>query len=198
MAIIVDKVKKRRDIALSCSDLLLEKGIRNLTVAEIAKTAGIGKGSMYDYFKNKEDIVFEIMRSHVEEYHQEFNSKFDKNAATREKVFLLFDFFLSDDSHLKKYHDTYKEYLSINLGIQNDSMYKFNAECTDFIKSILFLIIKEGIRKGEIAEQSVDLIDGLLAAEKGFMIISWTENKDLKEEFRDFLNTIFTFMEVKK
>ena len=33
MAIIVDKVQKRRDIALSCNDLLLEKGIKKLTIA---------------------------------------------------------------------------------------------------------------------------------------------------------------------
>jgi len=56
MAIIVDKVQKRRDIALSCNDLLLEKGIKKLTIAEVAKTAGVSKGSIYDYFENKEDI----------------------------------------------------------------------------------------------------------------------------------------------
>lgn len=53
MAIIVDKDKKRRDIAIACTELLLEKGLKNLTVAEIAKTAGIGKGTVYEYFSKK-------------------------------------------------------------------------------------------------------------------------------------------------
>ncbi len=198
MAIIVDKVQKRRDIALACSNLLLEKGIKNLTVSEVAKTAGIGKGSIYDYFKNKEDIVFEIIRSHIEEYHEEFSSRYDENTTTKEKVFLLFDFFLSNDNKFTEDQKVYKEYLSITLGTKNKNMCEFNNECTGFLKNILKLVIEDGIKKGEIIEQSVDLIDGLLATEKGFMILSWTENRDLKEEFRNFLNTIFTFIEVKK
>ena len=92
MAIIVDKVQKRRDIALSCSELLLEKGIKKLTVAEVAKTAGVSKGSIYDYFENKEDIVFEIITSHIEEYQVELNEKLNPKLSTREKVFLLFGF----------------------------------------------------------------------------------------------------------
>jgi AcrR family transcriptional regulator len=52
LAIIVDKFKKRREIALSCKKLLLNKGIKKVTVAEIAKTAKVAKGSIYDYFEN--------------------------------------------------------------------------------------------------------------------------------------------------
>jgi TetR/AcrR family acrAB operon transcriptional repressor len=51
MAIKVDKDKKRRDIAVACTELLLEKGIKDLTITEIAKTAGIGKGTVYLSFR---------------------------------------------------------------------------------------------------------------------------------------------------
>ena len=51
---IVDKEQKRREIALSCSNLIHEIGIRKLTVAQVAITAGIGKGTIYEYFENKE------------------------------------------------------------------------------------------------------------------------------------------------
>ncbi|WP_294966581.1 TetR/AcrR family transcriptional regulator, partial [Sulfurimonas sp.] len=61
MAIIVDKIQKRKDIALACQDIFIQKGINDLTVSQIAKAAGVGKGTIYDYFKNKEDIVFEIV-----------------------------------------------------------------------------------------------------------------------------------------
>lgn len=48
-------------IALSCKDLLLENGIKNITVSGIAGVAGIGKGTIYEYFSNKDEIVFEIL-----------------------------------------------------------------------------------------------------------------------------------------
>lgn len=198
MAIIVDKVQKRRDIALSCSELLLEKGIKKLTVAEVAETAGVSKGSIYDYFENKEDIVFEIIRNDIEEYHIELNNNIDPNATTREKVFLLFDFLLSDHKEFKKHQNIYKEYMSIDLGGENKNMCSFNNECGNFFKSILTMLIKEGVAKDELIKESLGLINGLMAVEKGFLVITWTEHKDIKEEFRNFLNTIFTLIEVKK
>jgi len=78
LAIIVDKVKKRRDIALNCSDLLLARGIKNLTIAQIAKTAKVAKGSIYDYFENKEDIVFGIITIFIERYQEKLLLKLNR------------------------------------------------------------------------------------------------------------------------
>ena len=198
MAIIVDKVQKRRDIALSCNDLLLEKGIKKLTIAEVAKTAGVSKGSIYDYFENKEDIVFEIIRSHIAGYQEELNEKINPNDTTREKVFLLFDFILNDNEEFEKHQNIYKEYMSIDIAGECSNMCEFDNECGVFFKAILEKFIVDGITKGELIESSKDLIDGLLAVEKGFLVIKWTENKDVKNSFRTFLNTIFDLIEIKK
>lgn len=197
MAIIVDKVQKRRDIALACTDLLLEKGIKKLTVAEVAKTAGVAKGSIYDYFENKEDIVFEIIRSHIEEYQKEFESKINPDATTREKVFLIFDFLLNDNEEFKKHQNTYKEYMSIDLGSENENMKSFNLECSSFFRSILTLLIEDGISKGELKQESIKLIEGLLAVEKGFLLIHWSERKDIRKDLKEFLSILFDLIELK-
>jgi len=198
MAIIVDKIQKRRDIALSCNDLLLEKGIKKLTIAEVAKTAGVSKGSIYDYFENKEDIVFEIIRSHISAYQEELNGKINPDDTTREKVFLLFDFILSDNEEFEKHQNIYKEYMSIDIAGECSNMCEFDSECGVFFKEILELFVQDGIKKGELIESSQNLVDGLLAVEKGFLVIKWTENKDVKQSFRIFLNTIFDLIEIKK
>ena len=70
MAIIVDKIQKRKDIALSCKELFFQNGINDLTVSQVAKTAGVGKGTIYDYFKNKEEIVFEIVNILMQEHNE--------------------------------------------------------------------------------------------------------------------------------
>ena len=198
MAIIVDKVQKRRNIALSCNDLLLEKGIKKLTIAEVAKTAGVSKGSIYDYFENKEDIVFEIIRSHISGYQEDLNTKINSNDSTRKKVFLLFDFILNDNEEFEKQQNIYKEYMSIDIAGECSNMCQFDNECGVFFKSILTTFVEDGISKGDIIESSKNLIEGLLAVEKGFLVIKWTENKDVKQGFRTFLNTIFDLIEIKK
>lgn len=198
MAIIVDKIQKRKDIALACKDILLEKGIKNLTISEVAKSANIGKGTVYEYFKNKEDIVFEIIRNYIDTYHQELNNKFNSTTSTKEKVFLLFDFLFSDSELSQKHREIYREYIGIVLVEKNDDMYTFNQECSIFLQKILKRIIEEGIQKGEIIRNSIKLVDGLLAAEKGFILVLWSENKRITDEFKNFINVLFELIEVEK
>jgi TetR/AcrR family acrAB operon transcriptional repressor len=198
MAIKVDKDKKRRDIAIACTELLLEKGIKNLTITEIAKTAGIGKGTVYDYFNNKEEIVFEIIRNFIEKHHHNLLSQSDKKTSTKQKLFYLFDFFLSEYKPYEKHLDVFREYLSVTLSTKCSPMLEFNRECSDFIRNILEDIIEEGIEKGEIREVSRNLIDGIMRAERGYMVIAWAEGRDLKKEFKDFIETLFDLIEIKK
>jgi AcrR family transcriptional regulator len=198
MAIIVDKVQKRKDIALSCSELLLEKGIKKITVAEVAKTAGVAKGSIYDYFKNKEDIVFEVIRNDIVSYQEKLNEKILDSFTTREKVFSLFGFLLEDNEWNERHQNFYKEYMSIDLSGENENMQGFNSECNIFFRNILLGYFEEGIEKGELKKEVLSLIDGIIAVEKGFLIVSWTEKKDIKENLTRFLNTIFDAFEIKQ
>jgi AcrR family transcriptional regulator len=198
MAIIVDKDKKRRDIAGACTELLLEKGIKNLTITEIAKTAGIGKGTVYDYFNNKEEIVFEIIRKFIEEHQHNLLSQSDPKTSTKQKVLYLFDFFLSDYKSYEKHLDVYREYLSVTLSTKSCPMLEFNSECSGFIRTILENIIDEGIKKGEIKAIAKRLVDGLIKAERGYMLIAWAEGKDLRQEFKEYIDTLFDLIEIKK
>ena len=87
MAIIVNKEEKRTNIALSCRELLLEYGINSLTISQIAKTAGVGKGTIYEYFENKEDIVFEIIRTFIAEHEKKLLELVEASITTKEKLF---------------------------------------------------------------------------------------------------------------
>ena len=88
--------------------------------------------------------------------------------------------------------------MSIDIAGENENMTKFDSECGAFFKSILETFINEGIKKGELIESSQNLVEGLLALEKGFLVIKWTEEKDIKEDFKKFLNTIFDLIEKEK
>lgn len=59
---IVDKPKRREEIARKAMPLFAESGFENTPIREITRHAGIGKGTFYDYFKDKEDIMNEVVR----------------------------------------------------------------------------------------------------------------------------------------
>ena len=56
----IDKNIKRREILLAAMKVFGQKGLREAKVADIAAAAGIGKGTIYEYFKSREDIFNEV------------------------------------------------------------------------------------------------------------------------------------------
>ena len=198
MAPRVDKEQKRREIAISCRDLVFEVGIRKLTVAQAAKTAGIGKGTIYEYFENKDDIVFEIINISIEEYHVEFLETIKNAQTTKEKIFHFFKFVLDDSDENMKHFNGYKEYLSVVLGEENEQMKKYNDTCHIFFKEQLKNIIDEGIKKNELIPQAISFIDSLLVFEKGLILQKMTqEDFDVTTICKTFINNLFDLIEVK-
>src|SRR4030067_1739416 len=51
---------KKQRILNSAINIFGEKGYQNATIAEIAKDAGIGDATIYEYFKSKEDLLLAI------------------------------------------------------------------------------------------------------------------------------------------
>lgn len=196
---IVDKTQKRRDIALACSDLIYEVGIKKLTVEQVAKQANIGKGTVYEYFKNKEDIIFEIINMDIANYFEEFNKKVQNTEKTRDKVNLFFSIVLDDTQENLKRFQGYKEFLSIILSEDNEEMSNFNCDTNNFFQLKLKEVLQEGVDRGELIEESLDLAQGLLIFQKGLGLFKMSQKDfDTKKEFQKFINKIFEFIEVKK
>ena len=53
---VIDKESKRLEILMAAMQVFARKGVTNSKMAEIAEAAGIGKGTIYEYFASKEDI----------------------------------------------------------------------------------------------------------------------------------------------
>ena len=198
MAIIVDKVQKKRDIALACKDLFVNNSLKDLTVSKIAANAGVSKGSIYDYFQNKEEIVFELLHHMMLEHDTQKELKLRSANSTREKVKIFAEFFYSDETY--ELREIYKDFISINLSSPNEHMTTFQTECVNRYFNWISTIIKEGIEKEEIIPESINIAKGLFALGEGMFIssnITYTI-EDLQEELDKNIDAIFSLIEVKK
>ena len=196
MAIIVNKEEKRNSIACSCKEILLQHGINNLTISQIAKTAGVGKGTIYEYFENKEDIVFEIITVFIAEYEQILQELVSQNISTKEKVF-HFLCQIHEEKEGKRQLKIYREFLAISLSNGTEGMIDFNIKCRMQFTSILENILQEGIRKKEISVKALDFVSALLVYKLGLVIESHTAGLDVKRDAEVYLNALFTLIEIK-
>jgi AcrR family transcriptional regulator len=59
---------RARYILEAAQDLLVEKGYRDASMDEIAARVGIAKGTLYQHFPRKEDLVLALLEQHVERF----------------------------------------------------------------------------------------------------------------------------------
>lgn len=62
-----EKLARQRDILNAARDLFVEKGYSDTTLEEIARRAEFGKGTIYNYFNNKEELFFAIMDEMIDQ-----------------------------------------------------------------------------------------------------------------------------------
>ncbi len=196
MAKLIDKDAKRKEIAFLCRDILLERGIKNITVSELAKVAGIGKGTIYEYFNNKEDIVFEIVNKLIEEYNKNLLKKIDKAKNTYEKLLIFFEFFYEDN----RFINHYKEFLAISLTNPSKEMLEFKTKTKKFYYSVLENILKKGIQNKELKKGAVKLKKIIYNMAIGLFIETQTTNlvEDKKKEFEKELMKIYQLIRNEK
>ena len=65
-----EKLRHRRQMLAAALDLFAEKGFHNVSMHEIAKKAEFAIGTLYKFFKNKEDLYKALMMEKAEEHHR--------------------------------------------------------------------------------------------------------------------------------
>ncbi len=84
------KKKTRKAIVTAAVRLFDQKGFEKTSIEELAREAGIGKGTIYTYFQNKTEIFYAFCEEQLEFIHLELASKTDPNAPIIEQVMTVF------------------------------------------------------------------------------------------------------------
>lgn len=183
MARIIDKEEKRCDIALSAIDLFCDKGIQQTSIDEIAKSAGVAKGTIYLYFKNKEEIVFAIWDIIVQRHYDAFAKRVKPDMTAKEKILDFYNFSECEEVHnkeqvLKLYQHFVGTMLIDKTGLYTTYFESFFQYDYDFITGA----INEGIARSEIYVDNIDLlVNAIIMTLKGFIVRAKASNMGFDE-----------------
>ncbi|HHW07163.1 MAG TPA: TetR/AcrR family transcriptional regulator [Clostridia bacterium] len=64
----MDYEKYKDEIAMHALRVFVERGYHRATLQDVAERCGIGRTTLYSYFKNKEDIFLHVVKKQVEAF----------------------------------------------------------------------------------------------------------------------------------
>ncbi len=182
-----DHDTRKQEILDAARDLFLKKGFSNVSVSEIIDSVGIAKGTLYHYFRSKEDILDELMHIYRAERMAAMKPIFEDNSLTLLEKMGKLAYFAEDTTRDKD--DWFSVILEIfykdsNLLFRN----KLKRNILEVFKPDLTHLIKQGIKEGVFdkvyAEETVELIlqIDLGMLEKVSIIIFDEKNKKVRKE----------------
>ncbi len=76
--VVVDRNAKREQIAQAALNAFSKKGYTATSVREIAAVAGVGKGTLYEYFRTKADMFLAATKCWLDQFETRFFSRLEE------------------------------------------------------------------------------------------------------------------------
>lgn len=154
---------------------IAENGYHQAQVSKIAKQAGVADGTIYLYFKNKEDILISLFEEKMGNFVEKIEEMIAGKHSAAEKLLIMIKAhfqMLSDDHHLA---------IVTQLELRQSNK-ELRLKINDILKGYLKLIERIVLEGKETGEFSIDL-DVRLARQMIFgtideTVTSWVMNEE--------------------
>jgi len=93
---IVDREERRRALAAAAAEVFTEKGFAGTRIADVAERAGVGKGTVYEYFRSKEELFFAVFEAMTREEMARLGAELDRDAPSLDRLAAMVRSMVSD------------------------------------------------------------------------------------------------------
>ncbi len=150
-----EREQRQNDIINAARKLLADKDFDEVSMDEIAGEVGLGKSTLYLYFKNKESLYFAIVLRGIRIWAEMIKEEVKKGNTGLEKLILYRN---ANRGFSNKYPDYFRLLYSPTSIKKQFDMDKMNSseefqEVRELFKEIMFIgidSIQKGINEGEI------------------------------------------------
>lgn len=190
----VDKQAKRQDILEAAMKVFARKGVAHTKMADVAEAAGIGKGTIYEYFRSKDDIFAEAFRHFMERADEVIAKRLFKIYDPIEKLAALIA------GWVEVMQDTSIDFMEIMIdfwaeGVQHDqkpTAFDLKKAYNDNRRMIVE-ILEEGISKGRLRPMNTTIVASILIGALDGLGLQWMMDHSLfkLDEAADVLTKSF-------
>lgn len=179
-------IDRKQEIIEAASKSFSLFGYKATTMDQVAKLANVGKGTIYTFFKNKEELFDEIVTELIGKMKQVATESIDPELPFKDNVhqalYRMLEFRLSHQLTIK----LFQEGRDIGTPIVQEVMHKIENEILHFIKDKVNIAIE----KGQIKNNDPDLTAFILVKLYIALIFDWEKNNQplSKEEISKIFN----------
>ena len=186
----IDKEKIKRKIVIDAGDIFSRFGFRKTTMSDIARKTGMGKSSLYYYFKSKEEVFEQVVIYEADILIGELTKALERSNGAKEKL---------------------RSYISVRMQVLHKLSNYYNAVFSDDLSHFDFIekvrerynkeeiqtiqrILNKGIEQGQFSIENTELTAiAIFTAMKGLEIpLFWHKMSDEPEmRSENMLNILF-------
>jgi AcrR family transcriptional regulator len=197
-----DREERLADIASAAKEVFMSRGYQGATMQEIAEKAGIGKGTIYLYYKGKEDLYTGLMLPSLDYAREKFHSLLE---ATGSNIYRSGEDFLGALADLLvDLHDRDPEMGMVYQAFQIGSLFTgLSKEAFSQLSragkenfQLLRRIFASAIERGLIQEVDVvKTVDALWGVYVGITQVEWHKLRwTRKDHLRETLHYAFSLV----
>jgi len=179
------KILRRESIIQAAIEVFNKKGFHAAGISEIAKRAGVADGTIYQYFKNKEDLFFSIPVEKTKEFRSKVELHLEGITGALYRLRKFVWYFL----YFFKTNPEYGRLLMLEMRVSKSFV---RTKTYDFLKqsvSSVMVIIAEGQKEGVIrTDVNIYLLRHLILGILEHMVSRWLlkdTKYDLLEHHQD-------------
>lgn len=168
---------RREEILKAAERIFAQKGFYNSTVAEIAKESEFAIGTIYQFFKNKEELYYTMMIEKFDLLYTTLLTEVGKNKNCLEKLSCLVEVafsFIEQNADFFKIFTWELNVLKPNM--ENELKEQLINKHFAYIK-LISDVIKESMKEGVLKESNADDLSSALLGMMNIFSFNWIFNQ---------------------
>ena len=137
---------KRTRIIAAAVDVFADKGFNAARVSDIAKRAGVADGTIYLYFKNKEDLLLSVFEEKMDELKASLMAELDQHHDILDKIRA----FARHHFRAVREQRAVAEVLQVELRLSKKFMGDYKPDKLFAYLGVLMELVREGQKRGQI------------------------------------------------
>lgn len=197
---IVDPEERRLHIAGAAAQVFVEKGFAAATINDIAVRAGMGKGTLYLYFKSKQEIFIALFEAYTEKVADQSRARMEalEDDPKEALISLTMDWAQAILDALPIYSLVMEFWGAATMEEVRDIIILKFKNMYSLMRSLIITIVQRGQESGLFHSQADPLAVAsmLIGALDGLGLQVWVDRTvDVKRIAAGFMDTLFVGLE---